>query len=142
MKIGKRFIDREYNVNTVVKSKQNNNGDYICEIINDRWDCRNGETFIAQENYINTCREIESIEDLELIDNDYFCEYCELPCSVQRINDGHGKTEYWGRIGFDNHYTFSSDCCEGAVFKDINLVEEYDQVELEELYRGKFINEG
>ncbi len=142
MQIGKRFVDKELNVNAVVKSKRNNNGDYICEIINDRYNSRNGETFEAHESYIKTCYEILGDDNLELINNDFFCGYCNLPCIITCTDDSIGQTEFWGVILYDNHFSLNSDCCKSSIFKDVNLIEEYDQDELEELYKSRRVIEG
>ncbi len=142
MKIGKRFIDKELNANCIIKAKRNNSGDYICKIINDRYNSRNGETFVAHECYVKSCREIVDMDDLDLIENDCFCEFCRLPCNINCANDGVGQTEFWGVIGVDSYYSYSSDCCDSAVYKDANIVDMYDQNELDELYRRRHMIEG
>lgn len=44
-----------------------------------------------------------------------YCEDCGQECTAHVVDNGIGKYEFWGTIGYDHNYTLVSDCCDASI---------------------------
>ena len=125
--MGYKFIDRETNVNVTVIGYDTSTHEYECISMNGK--------FYANIDDIIRCRRIVTEDDSKFIEHDLFCGECGRPLGwkdITSVNEGIGAYEYWGAKGVDVSPAMVSRCCLGRLYKDANLVNEYEQWELED----------
>ena len=55
-----------------------------------------------------------------------YCECCGKPCEWEKVDCGIGPYEFWGQRSVDKDIQVLSDCCEGSIYTNPELIVNYE----------------
>lgn len=70
----------------------------------------------------NICNKIAQIKEDLMANEPPFCGDCGKHCNAIPLDNGIGAYDYMGARGYDTNVSIVSDCCEGDLFEDPDLI--------------------